>query len=321
MSHAEIVSANVRSAPRPKIAPVAGTKMLVAHHSHYGVTPSLHTCHQLMRICNQRMTDDSISTYCQEAVWALLQQMPSPALPKPTVDTFVLATECAFAGPSVDDVPLLHHALVLLQQNVWSRMHHVLGCGADTMSAYDCYLTKLSNSHDVAAEAVQTVLLMAQNGLAGVSSAACVALVFTLNDLADPNDEQTQWMQDTFGAEFVQQVVQAVEDHIDSDEESDNMEGLAVSFPSQYLPKVSQVELADGSVVFALQLGFTPFWMWSSVARQDPHFVKEMQARQIQVQEIDNQPDTVPDTAQLTAAEQLVAQYGQIGKGNRNRGR
>ena len=165
--------------------------MLTAHHSHYGAAPSLQTCEEAICLCNQRMARGSIIKDCQEAVWMLLQHMHSPALPKLTVNTFVLATQSVLAGLGRDEDVPSHHALALLQRNVWSRMHRVLGTGSATLSAYAPYLTALSNSVDVAAESVQTVLLMAQNGVAGVSSAACVALLFNLNDLADANDEQT----------------------------------------------------------------------------------------------------------------------------------
>ena len=294
--------------------------MLVAHHSHYGVMSSLHTCEKVIRLCNQRIADNNISTDSQEAIWTLLQQMQSPALTKPTVNTFVLAMESVLAAhDGVDSVPL-HHALVLLQQNVWSRMHQVLGSGGETLSAYAPYLTRLTDSLDVAAETVQTVLLMAQNGLAGVSSAACVALAYNLNDLADLDDEQTQWMQDTFGAKFVH-TVQAVAIATLSDVNTTKLASIAVRFPKQHLPKVSEVDLSDGTAVFALQLGCTPFWLWSSAARQDPSFVREVQSRETQVQDSDNQPDTVPDAAQPSAAEQLVAQYGHVGKGNKKKRR
>ena len=110
--------------------------------------------------------------------------MPSPALPKPMVSTFVLATQSVLADVNSNQGVPLYHALVLLQHNAWSRIHHVLGTGVDTLSAYAPYLTELSNSVDAAAETVHTVLLLAQDWLAGVTFAACVSLALSLNNLA-----------------------------------------------------------------------------------------------------------------------------------------
>ena len=81
------------------------------------------------------------------------------------------------------------------------------------------------------------------------------SLALSLNHLADESEEQTQWMQDTFGAEFVQE--SQADQATFSDEESDDMESLAVSFPSQHLPKVSQVELIDGTTLQSGDSGYS----------------------------------------------------------------
>ena len=277
--------------------------MLMAYQDRYGMMPLLGICEENMRLCIKRMTDDSLSTDCQEAVWDLLQQMHPPALPQPTVDTFTLATESVIASLHGDGPVPAHHALVLLQQHVWKRMHTVLGNGADMLSAYAPTVDALAE----AAETVHLVLLMAQNGVAGIDSNTCLALVC---NVLDEQAEQKLWMQLIFGARFVDEVQQAAE-HGSADL------GIAVGFPTHELPKLSVFELRDGTAVFTLEGVETPWWMRPSAAWGDPEYQHEMDSK---AAESEPNQDPAPVQKQPSAAELLRAQYGDTDVGSRKRG-
>lgn len=224
--------------------------------------------------------------------------MQTPSLPQPTVDTFVLATELVLAGLRCNSSVPHYHTLVTLQQNVWQRMHSALGSEAATCAAYAPSLEVL----DSTAETVQTVLLMAQNGLAGLNSESCFALALHLDDSLGV----TSWMQNAFGADFVDQV-QAVANH------GGENNSIAVKFPSHELPKLSVIQLNDGTSVFALQAGYTPAWMRPATV-WDPQLMQELDARASTGKLGSDSPAIA-----LSAAETLRLQYGVQDKGSKQK--
>ena len=278
--------------------------MLMAYQNQYDMTPALDMCEEIIRLCIKRMADDSLSTDCQEAVWDFLQQMHPPALPQPTIDTFTLATQSVIASLHGDNSAPAHHALVLLQQRVWTRMHSVLGSGADTLSAYAPSVDALGE----AAETVHLVLLMAQNGITGIDSNTCFALACTV---LEEQAEQKPWMQLIFGANFVDEVQKAAE------HDSAHL-GIAVAFPKHQLPKLSVFQLRDGTAVYILEGIDTPWWMRPSAAWGDPEYQHEMDSKLAHCQQPHQDPAPVQN--QPSAAELLRAQYGDTHVGSRKRG-
>ena len=277
--------------------------MLMAYQNLYNIMPALSICEEVIRLCIKHMADDSLSSDCQEAVWNLLQQMQPPALLKPTIDTFTLATQSVIASLHGNNPTPAHHALVLLQQHVWKRMHTVLGGGADTLSAYAPSIDAL----DEAAQIVHLVLLMAQNGVAGIDSNTCFALACLV---LEEQAEQKLWMQLTFGAPFVNEVQEAAE------QDSADL-GIAVGFPKHQLPKLSVFQLRDGTAVYTLEGLDTPWWMRPSAAWCDPEYQHEMDSKAAGSEP--NQ-DPAPVQEQPSAAELLRIQYGDTDVGSRKRG-
>ena len=286
-----------------------GAVMLMAYQTQYDKMPTLEHCEEIIRLCIKRMADDSLSTDCQEAVWDLLQQMHPPALPQPTIDTFTLATQSVIASLHGDDPTPAHHAFVLLQQHVWKRMHTVLGSGADTLSAYAPSVDVLNE----AAETVHFVLLMAQNGVAGIDSNTCLALEC---NVLDEQAEQKLWMQLIFGAHFVDEVQEAARAAVLPEQDSAELD-IAVGFPKHELPTLSVFQLRDGTAVFILEGLDTPWWMRPSAAWGDPEYQHE-----IDTKAAGSEPHQDPDPVQKqsSAAELLRAQYGDTHVGSRKRG-
>ena len=148
------------------------------------------TCQECMRTITAQIKAGKDISLCLEAVWALLQQPQPPSLP---LSMFVLAAEAVVAASHQDLSDL--QAVVLLQQHVWVNMHHVI---KDDPSVISAYLPALNAWQGAAA--VQTVLLMAQNGVAGLDYEGCLAVCCNIEEL------HLEWIREKFGAGFVEQV-------------------------------------------------------------------------------------------------------------------
>ena len=184
-------------------------------------------------------------------------------------------------------------------------MHQTIGRGADTLPAYTPSLYAL----DDAAQTVQTLLLMAQNGLPGVHQDCCVALVCNLSD------DQLTWLQEHFGQSFMEQVETAAnQDQLDAS-------SIVVQFPQHKLPQLCTFQLRSGFAVFVLQDGHCPLWMRPAVAWEDPDYVQEMHLRERSVRTAQGAPSSASTAPKLSAAEELVQQYGHLSKHSKRRAR
>ena len=131
---------------------------------------------------------------------------------------------------------------------------------------------------------------MAQNGLGGLDAECCLALAVV------PMEEfQQQWMCEVFGAGFMDMIEIAV----DSESEA------GVVFPAHELPKLSVVQLDNGTACFGVQGMETPWWMIPEAGWQQAPVDTAVEARGHNL-----------DALQLSPAEQLVKDYGHLEQGH-----
>ena len=272
------------------VAMLAGVGMLLTYPAtQYGSALSVSECNAVIEQCITCIKSANNIQEHLEAVWTVLRNMGSSTstnLPQPAISTYTLATQAVLESMRASsDVPT-HDALVQLQQNVWQNMQTVLGGNVSTAPVYVPALLDLE-----APDAVQTVLLMAQNGVTSLSFECCEALYLQLDS------EQSEWVQSMFGAKFASQVEALA---IQSDAKPDAM----VLFPEHRLPQLSVSQLSDCTALFVLDDVPTPWWMRPSTAWSD-HFAQDMTAQAA------GGSDKVPtEAAKLTAAEELVLQFG-----------
>ena len=198
-------------------------------------------CNAFIRDCTQRARANDGSE-CQEAALSLLHRMQHSNMPKPTVSTFTLATECILASVN-QDAPA-HQLLVQLQQDIWEPLHSVVASEAGTISGYLPALNHLLELEE-STKIIQMILLMAQNGLPGLDADCCLAMLLVMED------HHLDWLVDHFGADFVAQLQAA--DMTNSP--------TTVMFPAHGLPRLVVSRLSSGMHCFALEGEETPWWM------------------------------------------------------------
>ena len=268
---------------------------------HYAQPLSADHCEAFIQECNTRIAQDNNSEDCQDAVWLLLEHMHLANLPQPSVSTFILATHSVLQGLHRSDAIPSYHALVMLQQHVWERAHNVFGDSAVVAAVYAPVFEQFE-ALSAATETVQTMLLMSQNGVAGVDADSCLAIDCNFDD------EQLVWATETFGTDFITQV-KAVASRLDQ------AAGIAVRFPKHELPCLCVVQLRNGLAVFEVQQGFTPLWMRPSAYWDDPNHVHELKMRE------QNVTDTNSNITKLSAAEKLQLEFGYVDKVSKRRSR
>ncbi|KAL3147632.1 hypothetical protein ABBQ38_014682 [Trebouxia sp. C0009 RCD-2024] len=201
-------------------------------------------------------------------------------VPAPAVSTFTQATLCVLAQLRAG-VPA-HQVLIQLQQEVWADMQT-----GDDSTAYLAALNIFEGT-----EAVQTAILMSQNGLSGLCGDACIALVCAMEEHHDA------WLRETCGDAFVAEL-----------EVLANSTGPGpawLPFPAHPLPKLSVVQLDGKPSHLGVADGDTPWWMVPATAWQHGHIVNHAAVNQ-QASPSDPGPER-------SAAEQLAAEYGHLEK-------
>ena len=274
----------------------AGTLMLLADPSlHLNPQLFVEACQECIRTITARIKAGEDSSLCLEAIWTLLQQQQPPRLPQPDLSMFVLAAEAVVAA-SQQDIPALQ-AVVLLQQHVWGPIK-------DDPSAISAYLPAL-NAWDQGA-AVQTVLLMAQNGLASLDYESCLFVCCNIEEL------QLEWIREKFGTSFVEQLEAVAE----SDPESSCQ--AVVFFPDLPLPKLTIVQLSRGAECLVLQGQDTPWWMLIGGVQHELWHAAASDKIAVDVASTDEPAAAKPS---LGPAEELLAEYGQDRKKSRRKDR
>ena len=124
-------------------------------------------------------------------------------LPSPTLDTFLGVTECLLAQLH-HGVPA-YHIVAQLHEAVLPKLHKKLGTWPETAPVYEIAMLAFNKADSITQErheacSIQLVLLMAQNGMEGLTSQGCECLVEAITDY------NKSWVQETFRQEFISDV-------------------------------------------------------------------------------------------------------------------
>jgi len=177
--------------------------LLAAYHKHgYPTLLSVADCNSFIRLCLHQIKTDSEDADYYEAVLTLLRHMLSSGMPQPDVATFTSASECLLASSS-GEVPD-HQLLAQLQQDIWQPMHQVLGSDRSSSAAYLPAFIHFADSG--ASEVFPLILLMAQNGLAGLDRDCCLALAVVMEN------HHQEWLCEHVGTTFIEQVYAAADE-------------------------------------------------------------------------------------------------------------
>ncbi|KAL3162334.1 hypothetical protein ABBQ32_010017 [Trebouxia sp. C0010 RCD-2024] len=276
--------------------PQEGANMLKSYQDKaYTLLLSVSDCDTFIKLCMSDLpangsTEQSVATETQEGISAalcLLHHMKQTSLPAPAVSTFTLATLCVLAQLRAG-LPA-HQDLMQLQQAVWAHMHT-----GDDSTAYLAALDVFQGT-----QGVQTAVLMSQNGISGLCSDASLALVCAMKEHHDA------WLRETFGDGFVAEL-----------EVLANSTGPGpawLPFPAHPLPKLSVVQLDGKPSHLGVAAGDTPWWMVPATAWHHGHIVSHAAAKQ--------QASPSEPGPELSAAEQLAAEYGHLEKAGKSKRR
>ncbi|KAL3161697.1 hypothetical protein ABBQ38_008796 [Trebouxia sp. C0009 RCD-2024] len=276
--------------------PLEGARMLTSYREEaYALPLSVSDCNTFLKLCKaSEQAGGSLADSLSPAL-SLLHHMKQTSLPAPAVTTCTLATHCLLAQLT-DGVPA-HQVLVQLQQEVWHTMHKVTEAGAHESAAYLPALSAFDGT-----EAVQTVLLMVQNGISGLSGDACLALVLVMEN------DQLAWMRQVFGLGFMDELETMAESASQSATPS---ESAWLGFPDCPVPRLSVVQLTADTAYFEVAGGVTPLWMVPMAAWQHGQMSIKSVVEQLQ--------PLSEKVAELTAAQQLAADYGHLERGSKSK--
>jgi len=176
----------------------AGAELLLAFAAQkYNVPLPIEACNAFLRACTGPSTDRKAST---AAALSLLHGMHAP-LPAPTLQTFSAVTLCILAH--LDDGMPAYQLLVQLHEQVLPKLHAQLGTGPRAAKVYLAAFNApnaQTGQRMHAPSVIQTVLLMAQHGMAGLTARGCELLLEAVDDFNE------QWLRSTFGDAFLDEV-------------------------------------------------------------------------------------------------------------------
>ena len=257
------------------------------HEKAYSAPLSLPDCNTFLKLTMQHESasggiEDSIS-----AALCVLRHMKQTRSPPPAASTFTLATQCVLA--QLKDGAPAHEVLVQLQQDVWQHMH-TAGTDSDVMPAYLAALNVFEGT-----QGVQTALLMHQDGLSGLSSDACLALVCVMEEY------HLTWLRETLGAAFVNELEMLADSFFQA---TSQPESAWLMFPDHPLIKLSVFQLNDKPAYLGVDDGETPWWMVPTTAAWQHGQSTEPTVKQHQ--------SSTDQGAEVSAAEQLIAEFGHL---------
>lgn len=179
----------------------AGAELLLAYAAQkYTVPLPVEACNAFLRACAGPSLDSKATT---AAALALLHGMHAP-LPAPNLDTFSAVTLCMLAH--LDNGMPAYQLLVQLHEQVLPQLHVQLGTGPQAAKVYQAAMAAF-NTPDAqtgerlhASSVIQTVMLMAQHGMAGLTARGCELLLEAVDDYNE------QWLRSTFGDAFLDEV-------------------------------------------------------------------------------------------------------------------
>lgn len=268
----------------------AGANTLKSYpHDMYSAALSVAECDAFLMACIQHGRECSSMADSVRAVLPLLHHLHQTSLPDPAVSTFALSAECISA--QLEEGLPANQVLVQLQQQVWGSMHSTVGAESGVITAYLPAFDVLQGT-----EAVQTMLLMARNGLKGLTGDCCLALVLVLED------HHHAWLHEQVGAAFANEL----EVLADRSSQGTSQAGSAwLDFPDKSLPRL---QLNAEGAYFELHDGDTPWWMVPMTAWQHMQAPRKPSAEQ-----------TSMKGNHLSDAEQLIADYGHLENGSKSK--
>ena len=137
-----------------------------------------------------------------EAAVRLMKGMQSP-LPLPNIETFSSVTQCVLS--KLHDGMPAYQLLSQLHQQVLLKLHMQFGKAPETAKDYYAAMaafntTDYSTNQRHTASCIKTMLLMAQNGLPGLSAQGCEHLLEAVDEYSK------DWLRQTFGDAFFHKV-------------------------------------------------------------------------------------------------------------------
>lgn len=273
---------------------VAGAQMLKSYHEKAYSPLSLPDCDTFFKLVIQTQSAGGSIEDGVGAALSVLHHMKQTSLPPPAASTFTLATQCVLA--QLEDGAPSHEVLMQLQQDVWQHMH-TAGADSDVTPAYLAALDVFEGT-----QGVQTALLMQQNGLSGLSTEACLALVCVMEEY------HLTWLHETFGAAFVNELELLANS---SFQDTSQPESALLKFPDHPLPKLCVVQLNDRPAYLGVDDDETPWWMVPMTAAWQHGQSTEASVQQSQ--------SSSEQGAEVSAAEQLVAEFGHLEKRNKSK--
>ena len=174
---------------------IVGANLMLAYHK-YTTFLSVEACNAFLRCCFKASSSTANKA---EAAVRLMRGMQSP-LPLPDTETFSSVTTCVLF--QLHDGMPAYQLLVQLHQQVLLKLHMQFGKGPETAKVYYAAMaafntTELStNQRPHTAFCIQTMLLMAQNGLPGLGAKGCELLLEAVDEYSE------DWLCQTFGDAF-----------------------------------------------------------------------------------------------------------------------
>ena len=279
-----------------------GSKLMLAYPEQgFSVPLQLEACHAFLQQCMAPSEVSRSTADCQEAVFDLLNGMCPPHMPSPDVHTFTLVVDSMLRDILAGVPP--SEVLVQLHKQVLPVLHRALGTGPDACLVYEQVLTGFAADSKTgrpcdATQTVQTVLLIAQHGVPGLSERCCELLIDALDLYTE------EWAQATFGQQFMA----AVEAVAYGDKELPPSNNL-VPWSSAALPRLAVSQL-DKTAYLTLSDEETPDWMIPAEL-QWQHF-ESLREGAAADSEHSQDLDAVTVDAGHDAAHELQKEYGHL---------
>lgn len=165
---------------------IVGAELMLAYpEQNYSMPLQVKACNAFLRCCFKASSSTANKA---EAAVRLMRGMQSP-LPLPDMQTFSSVTKCVHSKLH-DGVPA-YQLLVQLHQQVLLKLHTQFGKAPEAAKVYYAAMAAF-NTTDLStiqclhtASCIQTMLLMAQNGLPGLSAQGCELLLEAVDDYSE----------------------------------------------------------------------------------------------------------------------------------------
>ncbi len=262
--------------------------MLAHHEQKYSKPLTVEACTAFLRCCTKASSNKA---QYAEAALMLMRGMQSP-LPLPDMETFSAVTLCVLS--THDDGEPAYQLLVQLHQQVLLKLHTQLGTGQGTAKVYHAAMTAFNTTDAETslrphlASCIQTLLLMAQNGLSGLTATGCELLVETVDEYSE------EWLRQNFGDAFF--------DKVEAVYVGDKVLATArdvVPFPPLSVPKLVVRQLDTQKAYLDFAEGDMPHFMLPADAWPTYHMRHTTHA-------------DVEASEQIDAAQLLQQQYGHL---------